>query len=95
MLAIVGNKSDDYENQKVNDDEAKKLAKELDAIFQRTSAKQGTGIDKLFETLGKQYLNPEISITSNLTKEELIEQKKKIRIKEIKNSNKKKTKKCC
>ena len=95
MLAIVGNKSDDYENEKVKDDEAKNLAKELNAIFLRTSAKQGTGIDKLFEILGKHYINPEISITSNLTKAEMIEHKKKIRIKEIKKSNKNVQKKCC
>ena len=37
-----------YENEEVDDDEGKKLAKELGAIFQGTSAKESTGVEDLF-----------------------------------------------
>ena len=95
-MAIVGNKSDDYANEKVNDIDAKNLAKNLNAIFQRTSAKQGSGIDELFRIIGKHFINPDIAITSNLTKEEMIKHDRQIKIKEIKNmNNKEKKKNCC
>jgi Fe2+ transport system protein B len=93
-MAIVGNKSDDYENEKVKDIEGKTLARKLNAVFQRTSAKNGSGIDELFKTLGKHFLNPDASIISNLTKEEIIKHNQKIQIEEIKAMSKKK-KKCC
>jgi hypothetical protein len=48
----------------------------------------GNGIDELFNMIGKQYLNPEISIYSNLTKEEKIKYEEHIKIEEIKNKNK-------
>ena len=93
-MAIVGNKSDDYENQKVNDIEGKALARNLNAIFQRTSAKNGSGIDELFKKLGKHFLNPDATIISNLSKEEIIKHNQQIKIDEIKAKNKNK-KKCC
>ena len=96
VLAIVGNKSDDYENEKVKDVDAKNLAKTLNAVFQRTSAKQGSGIDELFRIIGKHFLNPDVAITSNLTKEEMIKHNQQIKIKEIKDmNNKEKKKNCC
>ena len=95
-MAIVGNKSDNYENEKVQDADAKNLAKALNAIFQRTSAKQGSGIDELFRIIGKHFLNPDVAITSNLTKEEMIKHNQQIKIKEIKDMNNKvKKKNCC
>ena len=94
VLAIVGNKSDDYQNEKVKDSEAKALARKINAVFQRTSAKNGYGIDELFRTLGKHFLNPNACITSNLTKEEILSNNKKVQIEEIKAINQKK-KKCC
>ena len=39
MLAIAANKDDMYENEEVDENEAKNLASELNAIFQKTSAK--------------------------------------------------------
>ena len=92
-MAIVGNKSDNYENEKVQDADAKNLAKALNAIFQRTSAKQGSGIDELFRIIGKHFLNPDVAITSNLTKEEMIKHNQQIKIKEIKDMNNKGKKK--
>ena len=58
IFFVVGNKSDLYENEQVSDEEGKKFAKEINAIFKLTSALSNTGIDRLFETIGKKILNP-------------------------------------
>ena len=47
-----------YENEKVDEDDAKKLASDLNAIFQKTSAKESTGVEDLFVKIGKKFLNP-------------------------------------
>ena len=91
----MGNKSDDYENEDVKDSEGKEFAKSINAIFKKTSAKLGKGIDELFDMIGKQYLNPELSIYSNLTKEEKIKYEENIKIEKIKSQNKNNTKKRC
>ena len=57
VLAIVGNKDDMYENEEVDEEEAKDLATELDAIFQKTSAKESHGVDDLFIKIGKRFIN--------------------------------------
>ena len=95
MFAVVGNKSDDYENEKVSDEEGMDFAKQIKAIFQRTSAKHANGIDELFKKIGKHFLNPNLAITSNLSKKELKEKNHRIQIEEIKNENKKNKKACC
>ena len=95
VFAVVGNKSDDYENEKISDEEGMDLAKQINAIFQRTSAKHASGIDELFKEIGKHFLNPNLAITSNLSKKELKEKNHRIQIEEIKNENKKNKKACC
>ena len=95
VYAIVGNKSDDYENELVNDTEAKELAKKINAIFQRVSAKKGKGIDELFRLIGKNFLNRELKISNNSTKEEMINYNQHIKIQEIKEMNKEKKKNSC
>ena len=54
-----------YENQEVDIYEAKKFAKEINAIFKNTSCKENKGIDELFEEIGKHYLDQSLIITSN------------------------------
>ena len=98
ILAIAANKSDDYINQEVNIQEAKDLAKSLNAIFVCTSAKLGNGIDDLFKLSGEKFLNPNKNIAeSYMNKNELLEKKKKKKIEEIKkgNAKNKKKNKCC
>ena len=52
VLAVIGNKSDLYENEELADEEqAKAFAKEINATFMLTSAKTGDGIEKLFDVL--------------------------------------------
>ena len=57
-MAIAANKEDMYEHEQVDEDDAKKLAEDLNAIFQKTSAKESTGIEDLFVKIGKKVLNP-------------------------------------
>ena len=45
MLAIVGNKTDLIDNEKVPYEEAKDYARENNAIFKLVSAKEGKGIN--------------------------------------------------
>ena len=93
---MVGNKDDLYEYEEVSNDEGIKLAKELKAIYLRTSAKKESGgIDELFKIIGKKILNPDVEInTSYLTKVERKIRGEKIMKEKIKNENKKKNG-CC
>ena len=91
---MVGNKDDMYQYEEVKNEEGLSLAKELNSIYQRTSAKETSGgIDELFNQIGKKFLDPKSDITSNLTKEELKSRGEKIMRDNIKNKNNKK--KCC
>ena len=91
VLALVGNKDDMYQNEEVTNDEGKAFAKELNAIYHRTSAKNqtGGGIDELFKSIGQKFLHPDSEITSNMTKEELKKHGEKLRREQIKNQEKK------
>ena len=90
---MVANKSDLYENEEVTDNEGMTLAKEIEAIFQRTSAKEASGIEDLFNKIAKRILDPTSENTSNLTKEELEKKGQQLMRDNIKNERKKK--KCC
>ena len=57
VLAIVGNKDDMYENEEVDESEGCQLAKKIGAIFGKTSPREGTGIDSLFEKIGKKFIH--------------------------------------
>ena len=58
VLAIAGNKDDMYADEEVEESEVKNFADELNAIFQKTSAKSSNGIEDLFVKIGKKFLNP-------------------------------------
>jgi len=95
VLALVGNKDDMYQYEEVTDNEGKDFAKELNAIYKRTSAKNqtGGGIDDLFKAIGIKFLHPETENTSVLTKEEKKSKEIKLQRDKIKNDQKKKG--CC
>jgi small GTP-binding protein len=59
IIAIAANKNDLYEYEEVTDEEAKKFAKSINAIYHQTSASKGTGINELFESIGSELLKPE------------------------------------
>ena len=56
IVALVGNKLDKYLEEEVKEDDAKKFAEEIKAIYKRTSAMEGTNIEDLFNTLADKYL---------------------------------------
>ena len=61
VKAVVGNKSDLYENDELaNEEEARDFAEEIGAIFALVSAKNGNNIDKLFDDLLDKFLEKDI-----------------------------------
>ena len=58
ILSIVGNKCDLYESEEVNDEEANEFANEVGAQYFSVSAKNGNGIEDMFNTLANLYLDP-------------------------------------
>ena len=94
VIALVGNKLDLYDDQKVDNSTAKELAKKIGAIFQLTSAKNNDGITSLFDNIGKKYLHPtyDYDANDNIAKEKYNKSKKgenntRIRIKMNNESN--------
>ena len=79
-----------YQFQEVTDEEGREFAKELDAIYKRTSAKNqtGGGIDDLFKNIGTKFLNPKAENTSVLTKEELKQRGQQLKQERIQNGKK-------
>ena len=92
VVAIVGNKSDCYEDEKVKDADAQQFADSINATFMLTSAKKGDNIDVLFETLVRQYLGPEFLKKVNELKKDKGEV---IKVTKDSSQTKKKKKKFC
>ena len=93
ILALAANKSDMYENELVDLNEGKELARQLNAIFKSTSALNSKGIDDLFLSIGKKFLDPTYSVNiSNCTeKSETRNNSKALKIPK----KAKEKKKCC
>ena len=97
VLALAGNKNDMYEHEEVEEEEGVELGKELGAIFQKTSAKEATGVEELFYKIGKKLINPndnneEVSSPPEKVKED----KSKIKLENTTvNKEEKQKKKCC
>jgi len=91
VLGIAGNKCDLFQDEEVSEDEVKKYAKSIGAVFHLTSCKESIGIDDLFVELGKKYLE----VNNLIGKTE--EQKEKIVLDKKKTINNKddKKRKCC
>ena len=91
VLALVGNKSDRYLEEQVDEDDARKYAEQIGAVFGLVSAKTGDCINELFVNVVKKYLNPDFVTQINIErknqgKEDSIQLKKK----KNNNNNKKK-----
>ena len=54
-----------YKYEEVEENEGKALAKELGAIFLKTSAKESTGVEDLFTKIGKKFVNRNTSTDSS------------------------------
>ena len=91
IFGVAGNKCDLFQQEQVTEEEGKKFAKSIGAVFHLTSCKESIGIDELFEECGKKYLEMNKLID---TKE-----KGKIHLDKDKannnNNNEGKKKKCC
>ena len=56
IFGVAGNKCDLFQQEQVTEEEGKKFAKSIGAVFHLTSCKESIGIDELFEECGKKYL---------------------------------------
>ena len=89
ILGLVANKADLYEIECVSDEEGINLAEEINAVFQKTSAKSGAGINNLFYNLCRTYLDPDYDYKE---KDKIdLKKKKKKKLKEEEEKNKKDT----
>ena len=59
VLAVVGNKSDMFLKEAVKEDEARRWANEIGAIYGLVSAKTGDCISLLFESVVRKYFYPD------------------------------------
>ena len=88
IFGVAGNKSDLVEEEKVTEEEGKKFAESINAVFFLTSCKESVGIDDLFRECGKKYLEVNNLIDNkDQGKEKIVLNKKDI------NNSKKKGKK--
>lgn len=55
ITVIAANKSDLYEDEQVDEGEARKFAKEIGAMYKRTSALNSEGIENLFIGIGQEF----------------------------------------
>ena len=98
VLGVAGNKCDLFENEDVDEKEAREFADKIGAIFELTSAQNNTGITEIFEQVGHKYLDPNFQLKLNKTEKEKKEDGKTENIKlDSKEVNKvtKQNKKCC
>ena len=98
ILAIIANKSDLIEFEKVDEGEARQYAESINALFSVTSAKSNTGVNDLFLEIAKKYTGSESALT--IEEKDEAEEYKRIRkesVKITKESQKKSNKKkgCC
>ncbi len=91
VFALVGNKSDLYEKEEVNENEAREFAKQINAIFFLTSALNKNGINDLFNQLAQKIVDPNF----NHLKESNLNGNIHKNLKLTKNDTNSKKKGCC
>ena len=74
-----------YEHEEIEENEGRTLAERFNALFEKISAKESTGIEKLFTRIGKKFLNPN---TCFMTKEEIKKKRNLLKIVKIKKKKK-------
>lgn len=65
IYAVAANKSDLYENEQVDEKTAKEFAQKIGAIFKLTSALNSSGIDQLFDYIGKKLIDNTFDYTKD------------------------------
>ena len=94
IIALAANKCDLYEQRQVSDEEGEEFAESLGALFASTSAKNDSGITKLFEDIASRILDPDFNFRANEQKKNNQKGNENGRIK-IDAKVTKKKKKCC
>ena len=59
IIFLVGNKSDLYEKEVVNEEEARQYANEINSLYKLVSAQNGEGIEDIFKMIGERLLTEE------------------------------------
>ena len=77
IIAIAANKSDLYEEKKVDNETGEAFAKEVGAIFVSTSAKNASGIQALFDNIAQKIFDPNFDFSAAKKKEKEEYKKKK------------------
>ena len=79
-MGIAANKFDLFEQQEVKEEEGRKFAEEIGAVFQSTSAKESVGIDRLFHDIGEkifQLTNQSVTFDETIIKTKIYPDNKK------------------
>ena len=101
VFGLAGNKCDLIEKEEVSEEMARNLAKEMNAIFETTSAAKNIGVEQLFHNVGCKYIDPNYKTnedsTSDVKQRKLSEKKikKNIKLDDKNNKDVNKKKKCC
>ena len=101
VFGLAGNKCDLIEKEEVSEEMARNLAKEMNAIFETTSAAKNIGVEQLFHNVGCKYIDPNYKTnedsTSDIKQRKLSEKKikKNIKLDDKNNKDVNKKKKCC
>ncbi len=90
IISIIGNKCDKYEYEEVSEEEAQSYANEIKAKFFLVSALNGSGIDRMFQTLAEEFLDPDFN--GNIESEKRLMNSFELKKEHIK---KNKNNKCC
>ena len=91
ITIIVGNKSDMYEKEAIKKNDAEQYAKSIQSLYRCVSAREGNGINELFDCVAKSLLNND-GKESNL-KDPTKEKNEEFSLQN--QSKQKKKKKCC
>ena len=94
ILGIAGNKCDLFQEEEVTEDEVKKYAQSIGAIFKPTSCKESIGIDELFQECGKKFLENNNLLKIN-NKEKANDKPTKLENKKEDKNNNNNKRKCC
>ena len=82
ILAMMANKSDLIEKEQVDEEEARNYAKEINALFVSTSAKNNFGVCDLFIDIAKKYSGADSA--NSIEENEDTDEYKKIRAESVK-----------
>ena len=90
IFGVAGNKCDLFQDEEVSEEEGKKFAESINAVFFLTSCKESVGIDQLFEGCGEKFLETNGFIENKNEKAKIVLNKKDVKVNNNDNGKKKK-----